>query len=130
MQAVLGCLLVGAACSRALRLWLCKFTIALLVVSSEDTVPDHSVGRRCILQGGYEHYMQKEIHEQPEALTQTMRGRVAVERTKEVGYGAQTGASASTSVLLSCWILVAAVCVLQKSTTLYLVDSEMSCSRG
>lgn len=36
------------------------------------------------VQGGYEHYMQKEIHEQPEALTQTMRGRVAVEQTKEV----------------------------------------------
>jgi hypothetical protein len=28
------------------------------------------------LQGGYDHYMQKEIHEQPESLLQTMRGRV------------------------------------------------------
>lgn len=27
-------------------------------------------------QGGYDHYMQKEIHEQPESILQTMRGRV------------------------------------------------------
>eukprot|EP00879_Flechtneria_rotunda_P013604 GHRR01014210.1.p1 GENE.GHRR01014210.1~~GHRR01014210.1.p1 ORF type:complete len:690 (+),score=211.83 GHRR01014210.1:228-2297(+) len=36
-----------------------------------------------VMKGGYEHYMQKEIHEQPEALLQTMRGRVAVEKTSE-----------------------------------------------
>ncbi len=29
-----------------------------------------------VCQGGYDHFMQKEIHEQPESLTQTMRGRV------------------------------------------------------
>lgn len=29
-----------------------------------------------IMKGGYDHYMQKEIHEQPESLLQTMRGRV------------------------------------------------------
>ncbi|CAL1352882.1 unnamed protein product [Linum trigynum] len=29
-----------------------------------------------INKGGYEHYMQKEIHEQPESLTTTMRGRL------------------------------------------------------
>ena len=29
-----------------------------------------------IMKGGYDHFMQKEIHEQPESLTQTMRGRV------------------------------------------------------
>ncbi len=32
------------------------------------------------LQGGYDHYMQKEIHEQPESLLQTMRGRVQFQR--------------------------------------------------
>lgn len=31
-------------------------------------------------QGGYEHYMQKEIHEQPESLLQTMSGRVKFQR--------------------------------------------------
>jgi len=29
-----------------------------------------------IMKGDYDHYMQKEIHEQPESLTETMRGRV------------------------------------------------------
>lgn len=29
-----------------------------------------------IMKGGYEHYMQKEIHEQPESILETMRGRV------------------------------------------------------
>ncbi len=29
-----------------------------------------------IMKGGYDHYMQKEIHEQPESITQTMRGRM------------------------------------------------------
>lgn len=29
-----------------------------------------------IMKGGYDHYMMKEIHEQPESLLQTMRGRV------------------------------------------------------
>ena len=29
-----------------------------------------------ISKGGYQHYMQKEIHEQPESLTTAMRGRV------------------------------------------------------
>ncbi|KAI8470318.1 MAG: glucosamine--fructose-6-phosphate aminotransferase [Monoraphidium minutum] len=33
-----------------------------------------------IMKGGYDHYMQKEIHEQPEALLQTMRGRVMFRR--------------------------------------------------
>ena len=29
-----------------------------------------------IMKGGYNHYMQKEIHEQPESIVQTMRGRL------------------------------------------------------
>jgi glucosamine--fructose-6-phosphate aminotransferase (isomerizing) len=29
-----------------------------------------------IMKGGYQHYMQKEIHEQPDSIQQTMRGRV------------------------------------------------------
>ncbi|GBF90739.1 hypothetical protein Rsub_03040 [Raphidocelis subcapitata] len=33
-----------------------------------------------IMKGGYDHFMQKEIHEQPEALLQTMRGRVMFRR--------------------------------------------------
>lgn len=37
---------------------------------------------RVVLQGGYDHYMQKEIHEQPDSILQTMRGRVAFDRKK------------------------------------------------
>jgi glucosamine 6-phosphate synthetase-like amidotransferase/phosphosugar isomerase protein len=33
-----------------------------------------------IMKGGFDHYMQKEIHEQPESLLQTMRGRVQFQR--------------------------------------------------
>ncbi|KAG2485969.1 hypothetical protein HYH03_015293 [Edaphochlamys debaryana] len=33
-----------------------------------------------IMKGGYDHFMQKEIHEQPESLLQTMRGRVQFQR--------------------------------------------------
>ena len=33
-----------------------------------------------IMKGGYDHYMQKEIHEQPESIMQTMRGRVRWQR--------------------------------------------------
>lgn len=29
-----------------------------------------------IMKGGFDHFMQKEIHEQPESVLQTMRGRV------------------------------------------------------
>jgi glucosamine 6-phosphate synthetase-like amidotransferase/phosphosugar isomerase protein len=32
------------------------------------------------MQGGYDHYMQKEIHEQPESILQSMRGRVRFEK--------------------------------------------------
>ena len=31
-----------------------------------------------IMKGGYDHFMQKEIHEQPDSILQTMRGRVKV----------------------------------------------------
>lgn len=40
--------------------------------------------RPCVLQGGYDHYMQKEIHEQPDSIMQTMRGRVNFEKLKAV----------------------------------------------
>lgn len=33
-----------------------------------------------IMKGGYDYYMQKEIHEQPESILQTMRGRVQFQR--------------------------------------------------
>ena len=36
-------------------------------------------------QVGYEHFMQKEIHEQPEALTQTMRGRCLIITSSAAG---------------------------------------------
>jgi len=34
-----------------------------------------------IMKGGFDHFMQKEIHEQPDSILQTMRGRVAFNRT-------------------------------------------------
>ena len=37
-----------------------------------------------IMKGGYDHFMQKEIHEQPESILQTMRGRVRFERSSKV----------------------------------------------
>jgi glucosamine--fructose-6-phosphate aminotransferase (isomerizing) len=37
-----------------------------------------------LLQGGYDHYMQKEIHEQPDSIMQSMRGRVNFEKLKAV----------------------------------------------
>jgi glucosamine--fructose-6-phosphate aminotransferase (isomerizing) len=40
----------------------------------------------CLPQGGYDHYMQKEIHEQPESILQSMRGRVNIQQ-KEVSPG-------------------------------------------
>jgi glucosamine 6-phosphate synthetase-like amidotransferase/phosphosugar isomerase protein len=36
-------------------------------------------------QGGYDHFMQKEIHEQPESILQTMRGRVVLGLAGQVG---------------------------------------------
>ena len=34
------------------------------------------------MKGGYDHYMQKEIHEQPDSIQQTMRGRVDFQASK------------------------------------------------
>lgn len=50
-----------------------------------DSTRFHSWGKfptvGCLfMQGGYDHFMQKEIHEQPEALVQSMRGRVQYQR--------------------------------------------------
>ena len=48
-------------------------------------VPNHPIERvidtlemevQQIMKGNYDHFMQKEIHEQPESITQTMRGRI------------------------------------------------------
>jgi len=39
--------------------------------------------------GDYQHYMQKEIFEQPEAVAATLEGRVAKDRVLEVTFGAQ-----------------------------------------
>lgn len=36
-----------------------------------------------IMKGGYDHFMQKEIHEQPESVTETMRGRVKFRKSPE-----------------------------------------------
>lgn len=37
-----------------------------------------------IMKGGYDHFMQKEIHEQPETLARTMQGRIAFDTAAKV----------------------------------------------
>ena len=37
-----------------------------------------------ILKGGHAHYMQKEIHEQPETLARTMQGRIVFDKLAQV----------------------------------------------
>jgi hypothetical protein len=51
---------------------------ACMVCSSTPVLVSAAVA--CVVQGGYDHYMQKEIHEQPESILQTMRGRVRFEK--------------------------------------------------
>ncbi|DBA88355.1 TPA: hypothetical protein ACH3X2_004856 [Trebouxia sp. C0005] len=56
------------------------------VFNAHQTSPSKSVQRvhqilnlevNHIMKGGYDHFMQKEIHEQPETLARTMQGRIA-----------------------------------------------------
>ena len=56
------------------------------VYNAHQTSPSKSVQRvhqilnlevNHIMKGGYNHFMQKEIHEQPETLARTMQGRIA-----------------------------------------------------
>lgn len=63
------------------------------IFNSDNTDQDSAVHRvvqtleieiEQIKKGGYDHYMQKEIHEQPLSLTQTMRGRTKFERQNDV----------------------------------------------
>ena len=43
------------------------------------------IGVEQIMKGGYDHFMQKEIHEQPEALVETMRGRIMLQSQLDNG---------------------------------------------
>lgn len=52
-----------------------KDTSVLTAVPRELETLDMEVAN--IMRGGFDHFMQKEIHEQPESISQTMRGRVA-----------------------------------------------------
>lgn len=52
-----------------------KNTSVLSAVPRELETLDMEVAN--IMKGGFDHFMQKEIHEQPESILQTMRGRVA-----------------------------------------------------
>ncbi|CEF98105.1 Glucosamine-fructose-6-phosphate aminotransferase, isomerising [Ostreococcus tauri] len=45
----------------------------------ERTVETLTMEVEQIMKGNYDHFMKKEIHEQPDAMTQTMRGRVVFE---------------------------------------------------
>lgn len=37
-----------------------------------------------IMKGNYDHFMQKEIHEQPESITQTLMGRIVSKHSDKV----------------------------------------------
>jgi hypothetical protein len=37
-----------------------------------------------IMKGAYDHFMQKEIHEQPESLAQTLMGRIKPKKTRSL----------------------------------------------
>lgn len=61
------------------------------MTSSYKKIECYNHAKRClwvqvsnIMKGGYEHYMQKEIHEQPESVLQTMRGRVRFQTADKV----------------------------------------------
>ena len=43
------------------------------------------IGVEQVMKGGYDHFMQKEIHEQPDAIKDTMRGRIG--KTRQVTLG-------------------------------------------
>lgn len=49
-----------------------------------------------IMKGGYDHYMQKEIHEQPESILQSMRGRVNIQQKEGERYRIRLGGLVET----------------------------------
>lgn len=66
---------------------------AFEVFNAHQTSPSKSVQRvhqilnlevNHIMKGGYDHFMQKEIHEQPETLSRTMQGRIAFDTAAKV----------------------------------------------
>ena len=66
---------------------------AFEVFNAHQTSPSKSVQRvhqilnlevNHIMKGGYDHFMQKEIHEQPETLARTMQGRIAFDIAAKV----------------------------------------------
>ncbi len=63
------------------------------VFNAHQTSPSKSVQRvhqilnlevNHVMKGGYDHFMQKEIHEQPETLARTMQGRIAFDQSAQV----------------------------------------------
>jgi len=63
------------------------------VFNAHQTSPSKSVQRvhqilnlevNHIMKGGYDHFMQKEIYEQPETLARTMQGRIAFDQSAQV----------------------------------------------
>jgi len=50
-----------------------------LMTETSRVLQTLEIGVEQIMKGGYDHFMQKEIHEQPEALIETMRGRILME---------------------------------------------------
>ncbi len=61
--------------------------------NAHQTSPSRSVQRvhqilnlevNHIMKDGYDHFMQKEIHEQPETLARTMQGRIAFDQSAQV----------------------------------------------
>lgn len=53
-----------------------------------------------IMKGGFDHFMQKEIHEQPDSILQTMRGRVKFSSADGVRHSSQQKACSYSSIRL------------------------------
>ena len=70
-------------------------TISIWNVADESVIRSTvrvELGADDVDKGNYRHYMQKEIHQQPQSLTATMEGRVGRKRLVEQAFGVKAGA--------------------------------------
>ncbi len=81
------------------------------VFNAHQTSPSKSVQRvhqilnlevNHIMKGGYDHFMQKEIHEQPETLARTMQGRIAFNQSAQVQQNAENNYSTISFSVFCC----------------------------
>ncbi|KAI8469476.1 MAG: isomerising glucosamine-fructose-6-phosphate aminotransferase [Monoraphidium minutum] len=63
-----------------------------------------------IMKGGYDHYMQKEIHEQPKTLADTMRGRLVIDKPMKPPFIRLGGLEDHVEGILRCRRIVFIAC--------------------